>query len=89
MRANYPFLSKEFNNIILQGYEYLVHLLGFQEDGYEHYSGLYEYISDSGNYLMTSPSGIPTINNSKIIDILKYDYIYRKNFGEIKYKENK
>jgi len=89
MKSNYPFISQEFKNIILQGYEHLVYLLGYEAEGYDHYSGLYEYITDSGDYLMLSESGIPNINMIKMVDILKYDYIYRKNCGEIKYKEKK
>jgi hypothetical protein len=89
MKSNYPLVSKEVNNILLQGYENLVYLLGQEVDGLEHFSGLYEYVSDSGDFLMSDPEAIPTIYSSSIINALKYDYILRKNYGQIMYKENK
>jgi hypothetical protein len=87
MKSNFPIVSQEIKNVIFQGYENLVYLLGFEADGYSHFSGLYEYISSSGDYLMISESGIPNLNMSKIITMLKFDYFYRKNWGCIKYKE--
>jgi len=87
MRSNFPIVSQEIKNIILQGYENLVYLLGQEVDGYDHFSGLYEYILSSGDFLIISSSGIPNMYNTKIIDMLKFDYIYKKNCGQIQYKE--
>lgn len=87
MKSNFPVVSQEIKNVILQGYENLVYLLGYKAENYDHYSGLYEYISSSGDYLLISESGIPNLNMTKITSILKFDYFNRKNWDLIKYEE--
>jgi hypothetical protein len=68
----------------MMSYENLVYLLGQNISDQPYYSGLYEYLDVSGKYLSTTYSGIPTAEMPKVIDILKFDYYYRKHFGEIK-----
>lgn len=87
MKSNYPFISQEIKNIILEGYSNLVYLLGYENDGYDHFSGLYEYLYSSGNNFLINQSGIQNINTNSIINMLKYDYLYRKNNMQIQYKE--
>jgi hypothetical protein len=87
MRSNFSVPSQELNDKIYSSYENLVYLLG-SESGATHYSGLYEMVEDSGLAFTTSISGIPSFNNPKIITMLKFDYFYRKEYGEIHYEEN-
>lgn len=88
MRSSYSISSLEYNDKIFGYYEDLVYLLGYQaEEGVTH-SGLYDRLETSGNSMLSSPSGIPTFKLPRMIDFLKLDYMYRKNYGEIQYMEN-
>lgn len=87
MRKNYPLLSQELNDKILTAYEHLVYLLGFDAEGEDPYSGVYPLLETSGNLMYTSISGIPSAEMPKVQTMLKFDYIYRKHYGEIKYVE--
>lgn len=101
MRNYYPLSSQEISDKILLGYENLIDLLGHKEDNYDPYSGLYDILETSGvSYLNTDASGIPhiginnheldyTTSTSDLISYLKFDYIYRKTYGEIMYEETK
>jgi hypothetical protein len=82
MRQDAPLSSQILNNKLLLAYENLVYLLGQQIPDQPYYSGLYEYLDVSGRYLSTTYSGIPTVDMPKITDILKFDYFYRKHFGQ-------
>lgn len=43
MRAYYPFISEEFNDIILETYSHYTYLLGYDNDhGSTTYSGIYD-----------------------------------------------
>lgn len=84
MRNNFPLSSQVLNNKLFLAYENLVYLLGQNIADQPYYSGLYEYLDASGRYLATTTSGIPTGYTPVIIDILKFDYFYRKSFGQIK-----
>lgn len=96
MKYNGPLSSLELNDFILSSYEQLISLIGYDEIGYTHYSGLYEYINSSGVAHLESISGVPQINVDETFgglttsgsyialkDILKYDYLNRKIFGLI------
>lgn len=88
MRSSYSISSLEYNDKIFGYYEDLVYLLGYQaEEGVTH-SGLYDRLETSANTMLSSPSGIPTFELPRMIDFLKLDYMYRKNYGEIQYMEN-
>lgn len=95
MRRDYPISSLELNDKLLLSYEKLVYLLGCQIDDSEMYSGLYQYIEASGEFMINNPSGIPDISFNEIHggltqdssydkfkSILKYDYIYRKIYNQ-------
>lgn len=88
MRSNYPLSSAELNDRLLTSYENLVYLLGYEADNEPVYSGLFDFLELSGNLALTSQSGIPGYNMAKMIDFLRFDYIYRKHYGEIQYVEN-
>ena len=98
MRNNYPISSQELNDIIIEAYGNLCYLLGYQDSDDNNYSGLYQYIEESGISYMTTTSGIPHLGNidykyqlglsddttsDKLIQYLKYDYLYRKSLGYI------
>lgn len=85
MIKEYPICSEELNNKLLGANENLVSILGVQIPDQEYYSGVLDYINSSGTILFSSLSGVPNTNMSKIIDSLKFDYIYRKHFNQIKY----
>lgn len=89
MRSDYSLLSQELNDRLLLCYDYLIDLLGFEEDGYNHYSGIYEQLEASGEAYMLSQSGIPTVETQNIIHMLKFDYIYRTHYNQIRYMETK
>lgn len=84
MRKEYPLSSQILNNKLLLAYENLVYLLGQSIPDQPYYSGLYEYLEVSGKYLSTTPSGIPTGYNPRVVNILKFDYFYRKHFKQIR-----
>lgn len=88
MKSVYSVSSLEFNDKFFGYYENLVYLLGYQADDVVTYSGLYDRIETSGNAMMTSSSGIPTYHLPRMLEFLKFDYMYRKNYGEIQYMEN-
>lgn len=88
MRSTYPLSSAELNDRFLEFYENLVYLLGYEEDNEPVHSGLYDYLEVSGDLALTSQSGIPSYNMARMVDFLKFDYIYRKHYGEIQYVEN-
>ena len=87
MRNSYSLLSQEINDKLLLAYDNLIELLGFEQEGQIHYSGILEQIDYSGLAFITSPSGIPSFNSPRIIDMLKFDYIYRTHFNQIRYLE--
>lgn len=100
MRNNHSLLSQEISDRILQQYEYLVYLLGYRETGEIPYSGLYELIEASGEAMLVNKSGIPHLSIYETIggidpsksftdirEVLKYDYIYNKIYGNISYTE--
>jgi hypothetical protein len=84
MRKNFPLLSQELNDKLLLCYENLTYLLGQKILTSLEYSGLYSQLENSCSELTLSSSGIPNVNNEKIIDILKFDYFYRTHFKQIK-----
>lgn len=83
MRNNYPLLSQELNDRIFTCYENLTYLLGQNLSTETMCSGLYQNLETFCSGVTTSYSGIPNINNSNMLDILKFDYIYRKHFNQI------
>lgn len=87
MRKNYPISSQELNDKIFGYYSDLVYLLGYEENGSISYSGLYNTLDSSGTNILLSSSGIPSTNMPRMLDFLKFDYIYRKHYGKIKYLE--
>lgn len=84
MRKNISLSSQELNDKFLIAYEYLVYLLGQELLNQEKCSGLYEQLETSCTNMIISPSGIPSIFSNQTTDILKFDYIYRKNFNQIR-----
>jgi len=84
MRNNFPMVSQEINDKLLSSYENLTYLLGQKLPNEEVYSGVFDILENSCSGYITSPSGIPNIAQDKILDILKFDYIYRKHYGQIK-----
>ena len=87
MRNNYPLSSQLLNNKLLLSYENLVYLLGQSIDGQPYYSGLYEKLEESNANTAICSSGILTGTIStqvKMINLLKFDYFYRKNFNLIR-----
>ena len=84
MRSNYPLLSELLNNKLLLNYENLVYLLGQNIPGQPYCSGLYEQLDISTKELVVSPSGIPTGYSEDIINLLKFDYFYRKHYSQIR-----
>jgi len=94
MRKDYPLSSQELNDIILTAYGDLCYLLGYIDSDNNRYSGLYESIEESGLAYLASSSGIlhagnndskyqlglsPTYTSDRLIQYLKFDYIYRKD----------
>lgn len=87
MRKIYPLSSSELNDKLFSAYENLTYLLGFESDTELAYSGVYDYLESSGNAMLISQSGIPGTLSPKMLEFLKYDYIYRKHYNEIQYME--
>ena len=83
MRKDSPLSSLELNDKLLLSYENIIYLLGQHLPNKEKYSGLYDRLESTCSGLYISPSGIPSYNNDKIIDLLKFDYFYRKHFNQI------
>lgn len=98
MRDNFPISSQEFNDIIIEAYGNLCYLLGYRDSDNNVYSGIYEVLESSGNAYLGSISGILHTGNidakyqmgldeettsDKLIQYLKFDYIYRKSLGYI------
>lgn len=88
MRSVYPLSSNELNDKLLESYQNLVYLLGYEEDNESVYSGVYDRLESSGNAMLISQSGIPNYSMLRMKDLLKFDYIYRKHYEEIQYLEN-
>lgn len=99
MRYNYPISSQELNDRLMLSWEKLVRLLGYRADGQLPYSGVYELLNASGEALIESPSGVPTVGVDEIyggtvtetsfnyyVSVLKYDYIMRKIYQKINYR---
>jgi hypothetical protein len=84
MRSNFPLSSEQINNKLLLSYENLVYLLGQSLPDKPYCSGLYDRLQTSGEYLATTTSGILVGDSPRIIDTLKFDYYYRKHFGQIR-----
>lgn len=84
MRKEFPLSSQLINNKLLLAYENLVYLLGQHVPDQPYYSGLYEYLDVSGKYITTTPSGVPSTDMPNVVNILKFDYFYRKHFGQIR-----
>ena len=80
MIKDFPLSSQLLNQKLLLAYENLVYLLGQHIQDQPYYSGLYEYLDVSGKYLSTTTSGILIGDNTRMTDILKFDYFYRKHF---------
>jgi len=83
MRNNFPLSSQEINDKLLSCYENLTYLLGQRLPNEEVYSGVYDQLEVVCSGYILSSSGIPNITQDKILDILKFDYIYRKHYGQI------
>lgn len=88
MRNSYSLLSQEINDKLLLAYDNLIELLGFEKEGQTHYSGILEQIDSSGTAYVISPSGLPSSINQRVLTILKFDYIYRTHYNQIRYLEN-
>jgi hypothetical protein len=88
MRSSYPLISNEINDKLLMAYENLVYLLGYSEVGLTTYSGLYDGFDNTIDTIQISQSGIPSFASSRMLDFLKFDYIYRRPYGQIQYLEN-
>ena len=84
MIQNYPISSQYLNNKLLLAYENLVYLLGQNIPDQSYCSGLYERLEASGDLISTSPTGILTADTPAIINILKFDYFYKKQYGQIR-----
>jgi hypothetical protein len=84
MIGNNSVSSQELNDKLLTIHENLVYLLGYQSDQYPVYSGIYEQLHVSGEAFMVSQSGIPTLNVPNVVDLLKFDYIYRSHYRFIR-----
>lgn len=87
MRSTYPLSSNELNDRLFSAYENLTYLLGFESEDDPIYSGVYDHLETSGNAMLVSQSGIPGTLSPKMLEFLKYDYIYRKHYKEIQYME--
>ena len=98
MRNNYPLSSQEFNDKVLQNYENLVYLVGYDGEETAAYTGLYEHIDSSGVAMLQSTSGVPIIlgdefngglnlesSFNRYIELLKVDYMWRKLYNKISY----
>lgn len=99
MKRNYPISSQELNDILTTAYGDLCYLLGYIDSNENRYSGIFESIELSGLAYMGTSSGIPHLGNEdskyhlglgyntttdKIVQFLKFDYIYRKDRGYIR-----
>jgi len=97
MRKTFSISSQETNDRLLEVYSSHISLLGY-ENGNIAISGLYDRLDLSGVSYMSSASGIPHCgtaqgtylvgfeydkSSSVLIDMLIFDYIYRKSIGEI------
>lgn len=86
MRSDYPLLSQELNDRLLMTYDYMVDLLGYEEANV-HYSGILERLEASGQAFVVSSSGLPTALMDRMVDMIKFDYIYRTHYNQIRYLE--
>lgn len=99
IRKNYPISSLEINDILLLSYQHISRLLGYDGDPYV--SGIYDTLEASGVDHMDSMSGIPHVGNKggpyalgldvystseEVTSNLKWNYVFRKQIGCIKYE---
>lgn len=63
IRHNYPLSSLAINDFMYRSYEDIVSLIGFEAEGQEPYSGLYDRLEASGIATLSGPSGILHIGN--------------------------
>jgi len=75
MRSIYPVSSQEINDILLSHYENLIYILGYKNNNVL-YSGVYTILDNVVNNTTIE-------DKQQLINILKYDYIYKKNSKSI------
>ena len=88
MRNSYSLLSQEINDKLIGVYDHLVELLGYEDEDVR-YSGILEQLDTSGARYIPSTSGMPSAIMPRVINILKFDYIYRTHYHQIRYLETK
>lgn len=94
MRNNYPVVSQELNDKLLLLYEHLVYLLGVKLENKDMVEGLYHRLDEIIEDIVISGTTPPYESSvlpckyehyndcfDKIIAIMKYDYITKKNRG--------